>query len=87
MIMRISNALYRLLALLLAVCCLAVPVSGEDAVDFSQLETIEAPTTRELAFGSVCILNGCRTAAVFSRSCPCGHGYPGLAADSERLQL
>ena len=59
--MRISNALYRLLALLLAVCCLAVPVSAEDAVDFSQLETIEAPTTRELAFGSVCILNGCRT--------------------------
>ena len=59
--MKKFSLFHRLLALLLIVSCLAAPVYAEEPTAPATEEVTAAPSARDLAFGSVCILSGCRT--------------------------
>ena len=59
--MKKFSLFHRLLALLLIVSCLAAPVYAEEPTVSTTQEPTASPSARDLAFGSVCILSGCRT--------------------------
>ena len=75
--MKKPSILFRLAALLLAFCCLVPSALAEQVTEETQYVIADGPSPNsELAFGSVCILNGCRTM----------DGYVPLAGSDRRLE-
>lgn len=60
--MKNRSLLIRLIALTLALLCASLPVAAESMTQPTEYVAVDGPSaTSDLAFGSVCILNGCRT--------------------------
>lgn len=60
--MKKHSALIRFFALTLALLCATLPAAAEAITNQSDYVVVDGPSANsDLAFGSVCILNGCRT--------------------------
>lgn len=60
--MKNHSLLTRLFALALALLCVGLPAAAEAVTSPSEYVAVDGPSANsDLAFGSVCILNGCRT--------------------------
>ena len=60
--MKKHSILIRLAALALAIACTIPTAHAEEATEQTQYVPVDGPSsTNNLAYGSVCILNGCRT--------------------------